>query len=260
MRRRRRLAAKRRRALGLRARASAHVLAGLAGLALGAAGSAAQAVRGHVSDAEYGHPIGGARVLLLDTGSVAVDSTRTDSAGRFLARASGPGRYLIHVEVDGYLSYSNLVELQADETLRHTVEMPVVSVAAALVMQEVIDREAAFQLPIEELCVEPLRPWEAGVLVGVARDRTTLEPLPRAVVLLEPIPDSGADEAPDPGHADRSRVATATGAYWFCNVPAGRARIAVRADGYAEATSHAVIHAGTVSWYDALLRPASRRP
>ncbi|MDX1674128.1 MAG: hypothetical protein R3314_04920, partial [Longimicrobiales bacterium] len=55
---------------------------------------------------------------------------------------------------------------------------------------------------------------------------------------------------------ERARVATAAGSFWFCNVPPGRVRMVARADGFAPDTSHATIRAGTISWYDALLRPA----
>lgn len=220
-------------------------------LLLAPAVASAQEVAGRVVDAEQRRPIAGAHVTLLDSTAAAVDSTTTDDGGAFRVAAPGPGRYLVHVEVAGYLSYSDGVRVEAGEVVEHRLEMPVVSVAAALVMQEVIDREAAFQLPIEELCEEPLRPWAAGVLVGVARSRQSLEPVPRAVVRLEPLPDSVPSDA---ASAARSRVATATGAYWFCNVPAGRARLVVRADGLAPDTSVIVIRAGTMSWYDALLR------
>lgn len=212
----------------------------------------AQEVAGRVVDAVNGRPIAGARVTLLDSAAAAVDSTTTADDGGYRVGAPGPGRYLVHVEVDGYLSYSDGVRLETDEVAERRVEMPVVSVAAALVMQEVIDREAAFQLPIEELCEEPLRPWEAGVLVGVARGRRSLEPVPLAVVRLDPLPDSLPTGAA--AYPARSRVATTTGAYWFCNVPAGRARLVVRAEGFAPDTSVVIIRAGTMSWYDALLR------
>jgi hypothetical protein len=212
----------------------------------------AQEVSGRVAEAQSGRPIAGARVTLVDSAAAAVDSTTTGSDGSYRVAAPGPGRFLVHVEVDGYLSYSDGVRLGAGEVAEHRVEMPVISVAAAVVMQEVIDREAAFQLPLEELCEEPLRPWEAGMLVGVARARQSLEPAPRAVVRLETFPDSIPSDAA--AYPARSRVATTTGAYWFCNVPAGRARLVVRAEGFAPDTSVVIIRAGTMSWYDALLR------
>ena len=212
----------------------------------------AQSIRGTVIGTDYDRPLVGATVLLVDSTSVPVDSVVADTAGRFLLDAPAAGTFIVYVAPPGYLSSSNAVQLSAGDTAELRIEMPVVSAAAADVMRDVINREAAFQLPWEELCEEPVRPWEAGVLVGVSRNRTTMEPLPRAVVRLEPL------EADAPGWP-RTRIATETGAFWFCNVPPGRVRAVARADGFAVDTWNAIIRAGTVSWYDALLRPGPRR-
>lgn len=229
----------------------------MAGLAT-PTGAPAQAVRGTVADADYHRPVSGATVLLVDSLSANVDATTTDEAGRFHLAAPAPGRFVIHVALEGYLSYSSDIALTRGETAAVAIAMPVISTRAARAMQEVIDREAAFQLPWEELCGEPVRPWEAGVLVGVSRDRATLDPVPRAVVVLEPLegPEPGRDSAAASTGAawPRTRLATATGAFWFCNIPPGRARIVARAEGFRGDTSHATIRTGTISWYDALLR------
>lgn len=211
-----------------------------------AAGASGQAVEGRAVEAGSGRAITDARVFLVDTASVAVDSVRSDSAGQFRLQAHSPGPHLVNVEMEGFLSYSNLIRVGTRDTVVHRVEMPVVSVAAALVMQEVIDREAALQLPLEELCAEPLRPWEAGLLVGVARERDTLDPVPRAVARIEAV-DPGVEDGP------WIRVATATGTYWFCNLPPGRVRVVASAEGFRADTSYATIRAGTVSWFDSLL-------
>ena len=237
----------------IRTRSATAVLLAAAGIAgLPAADAAvAQTVRGAVIDADYGEPVEGAAVVLADTASATIDSTVTDSAGRFGLSAPRPGRVIVHVALEGYLSYSSALELAAGEDAEIRVEMPLVSAGAARVMQEVIRRESAFQLPWEELCGEPVRPWEAGVLVGVSRDRRTMDPLPRAAVRIELLePD---DTAATPWR--RTHVSTPTGGFWFCNVPPGRVRMVARADGFAPDTSFADIRAGTISWYDALLRP-----
>lgn len=215
--------------------------------------AAPQLVTGVVLEAGTERPLPHAPVLLFDSGTAAIDSAATDDAGRFRIRAPGPGTFLVHVARPGYLSYSTRIELTAGQPVDLRIEMPVVSESAARVMRDVIDREAAFQLPWEELCGEPVRPWDSGVLVGVSRRRSDLVPLPRAVVRLDPL---GGDAAG--AHADstrsRSRVTTETGAFWFCNVPPGRARIVARADGFRADTTYADIRTGTISWYDALLR------
>lgn len=237
-------------------------------LALDAPSAAGQAtaVAGHVVDADAGLPLPGAVVTVLDTLGATIAAATTDGQGRFRVPAPAAGEYLLYVRLDQYLSHSAVVRVPEEDGAAEEVrvEMPLVSVAAARVMREVIDREAAFRIPLEELCQEPLRPWEAGVLVGVARSRQGLEPIPHAVVRVEPIQgDAGADPPPP---ADRrtpsvdGRVATDTGAFWFCNVPVGRTRVVARAAGFAPDTSYAAIRAGTISWYDALLRGIGGRP
>ena len=225
--------------------------------------SGAQSVRGTVVDADRGRTIPDAAVFLVDTLTIAVDTATTDSAGRFVLRAPGPGSFFITVRPDGYLSYSDPVRVTGD-SVAHRVEMPLLSVEAARTMHDAIEREEAFRLDLDEMCTGPVRPWEAGILVGISRDRATLEPVPRAAVRLEPVPSEGdrkkrpqvsAEEtSSEPTEWPRTRLATQTGAYWFCNVPPGRARVVARARGFVADTSYAVIRAGTISWYDALLR------
>jgi hypothetical protein len=223
-------------------------LATLLALLLSAAGAAAQTVRGTVIEEDAGDPLPGVRVSLLDDAGLPVDSTRTDTAGTFLLRAPRPGRFILHFEIEDYLGTTDQPPyLDAGAEVERRIALRLVSGAAARVMREVIQRETAFQLPLDELCGEPLRPWEAGLLVGVARDRRTRDPVPGALVRMA-APDAGPD---DP----RTTVATGTGAYWFCNVPGGRVRVVTMADGFRPDTSVARIRPGTISWYDALLRP-----
>lgn len=235
---------------------------------LAAAPAAAQIVQGTIVDAERGTAVGGAVVLLVDSTGAVLDSTGTAPDGRFRVDAPRPGSYLLNVSRDGYLTFSTDAVAAPGLPVDHRVEIPVVSTRAARVMSEVIEREEAFHLPWEELCGEPVRPWEAGVLVGVARDRNTMEPIPRTVVRVAADaagagPDSVTDPTNDsPGDSARAepwlrtRVATETGAFWFCNVPAGSIRVVARADGFSPDRYTADIRAGTISWYDALLRPA----
>ncbi len=223
---------------------------------LGPRAATAQAVQGTVSDADSRRPLAGASVLLLDTLSAPVDSTTADSAGDYRLAAPGAGMFIVHVAPTGYLASSTTVRLTSDDAVRLDIAMPVISEAAAGVMRQVIDREAAFQLPWEELCDEPVRPWETGVLVGVARDRSSMQPIPRAVIRLER-QDTVAG-------SPRTRVATATGAFWFCNVPPGRVRVTAGAEDQTGGPALfdswvATIRTGTISWYDALLRPAGTR-
>jgi Carboxypeptidase regulatory-like domain len=209
---------------------------------LAAATSAApQAVAGTVIGRDDERPVPGAWVFLHDRALTPLDSARTDDQGRFEVAAAAPGDYVLIVRLEGFLTVSATLTLEAGRTTRRRVEMPLVSTAAAALMRGAIEREAFFQIPIEELCREPLRPWEAGVLIGVTRDRRTLEPIPGALVELAT------------GDSASSRVSTPSGAFWFCNVPQGEARIVVRAEGAPPDTSIATIRAGTISWYDGLI-------
>ena len=243
----------------------------LAAILLAAGPTTAQVLRGTVVDADRGVAVDGAIVLLVDSVGAVIDSTATDPDGRYRVTAPDPGSYMLHVAREGYLSYSTSIAAGPGTSVEHRVEMPVISNRAARVMNEVIQRETALQAPWGELCGEPVRPWEAGVLVGVTRNRTTMEPVPRAVVRLAPDgrAEGGADSAratpasgQEPGgHGTegepwpRTRIATETGAFWFCNVPRGRVRVVARADGYATDRFEADIRAGTISWYDVVLRP-----
>jgi len=219
-------------------------------LAGGPLHAAAQSVRGTIMVDDSGRPLTGAAVLLMDSLSAPVDSTITDSVGHYRLTAPTAGAFIVHVAPPGYLASSTTIHLSDNDSARLDIAMPVISEAAAGVMRQVIDRESAFQLPWEELCGEPVRPWETGVLVGVARDRASMEPIPRAVIGLERLDDPGSGRESGP----QTRIATATGAFWFCNVPPGRVRVTARAEGHTPDAWVATIRAGTISWYDALLR------
>jgi hypothetical protein len=211
--------------------------------------AAGQSVEGSVIAVDHDRPLPGATVLLLGPDSAPVDSARADSLGRFRLTADSAGPYLLHVRYEGFLTTTEWVSLEPGAPLEHRVEMPLISAEAARGIQDLIEREDALQLPLAEICGEPLRPWEAGLLVGVTRDRTTLEPVAGAAVVVTPL---GADDdagLPPP----RTVVSTASGAYWLCNLPAGRVRVVAAADGFRPDTTLAVIRAGTVSWYDALM-------
>jgi hypothetical protein len=219
--------------------------------------AAAQTVAGTVVSADFDRPVPGANVVLFDTALTALDSTVTDRSGRFRLATPRAGEFVLIVRLEGYLSMSASVRVRDGETTTRRIELPLVSVGAAAVMREAIARESALQLPLDELCEEPLRPWEAGVVVGVTRDRRTLEPVPEVLVTLEP--EAALATGPDrsasgDAAATYTRMSTASGAYWFCNVPSGRARLVARAGARGADTSWVTIRAGTVSWSDAILR------
>jgi hypothetical protein len=116
-------------------------------------------------------------------------------------------------------------------------------------MRDIINMDERLQASLPEICGEPLRPWEAGLLVGVIRVRATGEPVAGARVAVA---------APGTGVA-RSTLSSENGIYILCNVPLGPAvEIIVEApDGTTERTD-VEIRAGTVSWYDLSIGPRRR--
>lgn len=256
-------------------RAAARALGGRAPvLALGVAGAVcvippaaipvgAQSVAAVVVDDDDARPVARARVTLIAADGAAVDSAVTDTEGRSTVTAPRPGTYYLTVVPEGYLGMTERVVVEPGSTTRHRMRLPLRSTAAARLMNQAINRESALQLPLAELCGEELRPWEAGVLVGVVRDRATMEAVPGALVRLHPaVADtvgSTITPAPEPDPAappdtHRSRRATASGAFWFCNVPPGESRVVALADGFTAGTFDASVRAGAIAWYDALLR------
>lgn len=220
--------------------------------------AAGQQVRGTLMAADHDRPVAGALVVLYHTDATPVDSARTDSAGRFTLHATRPGEHRLHIELEGFLTLTEFLTLERGETVDRRIEIPLISAAAAVNIRDIIEREDALQLPLDELCREALRPWEAGLLVGMVRDRRTNEPVPAARLRVTPVPAAAveAGEGREQEPAARRGAATSAGVYWFCNLPPGRVRLVARQDGFRPDTSYATIRAGTVSWYDVLLRRA----
>lgn len=67
----------------------------------------AQTVQGQLTDRASLAPVEGALAILLDAGGEEVDGALTNSAGRFLLRAPGPGTYTIETDRIGYESISS---------------------------------------------------------------------------------------------------------------------------------------------------------
>jgi hypothetical protein len=217
-------------------------------LTLGAAASplTAQTVQGELRDADRDRPLPGARLLLLDSDGVPVDSARTDRSGRYRLTASAAGEYSLYLRIDGYASVpSDPLRLAAGSTTEYAFRAPLVSVAAIREMHDVISMNARLQEALPQICGEPFRAWEAGLLVGTVRRRATSAPIPGARV-------SALDDA---GRVVANGLAGETGVYVLCNVPTGRAvRIFIEADPLTE-TTDVEIRAGTASWYDLPVGP-----
>lgn len=92
---------------------------------LGASPLAAQIVRGTLSEAGSGRPLGGALVVLLGPGGRQLTGTLSDDTGSFRIRAPAPGRYQLRAERIGYRStLSPVLELAAGQTLEHRLTAP----------------------------------------------------------------------------------------------------------------------------------------
>ena len=203
--------------------------------------AAGQTVQGELRDEERGQLIAGARLLLLDDAGSPVDSTFSDASGRFRLRAPAPGSYTLYFGMDGWAGVpSETLALRAGVTTAFDFRVPLIGSTALREMSDIMAAEPRLQRPLPELCGEPVRAWEAGILVGVVRARGTNEPVAGARVTAT----SGRD-------APRSTVSNEQGIYYLCNVLAGPAvRVIARtADGRADST-RVEIRAGTAAWFD----------
>ena len=216
-----------------------------------AASAAAQTVTGTASDAELGRPLAGAALLLVDSDGAAVDSARADARGAFRLRAPAAGNYIIHVRLDGWAGVpSEEFTVSPGEDGQVDVRIPLIGMAALRQMSSMLEDEE-LQRPLEETCGEALRPWEAGLLLGVVRDRRSRAPVAGARVWAA---------SPD-GELIRSTVSNDRGKYVLCNLAAG-ADLRVSAetpDGRAGAV-RPEIRAGVAAWFDVMVSAGGSAP
>lgn len=131
------------------------MVAGLSAVSAGAA--AAQTVRGAVLQEDSGAPIQGAMVVLVDDDGVAVASTLSNEAGRFLLRAREPGRFRLRVQRIGFRdAESPVLSLDAGAT----VEREIIAAPAAIVLEGITAqaRRRCVVRPADGLAVATL--WE----------------------------------------------------------------------------------------------------
>lgn len=227
----------------MNALASLRVLLPLAAfLITGVSAAAAQSVRGDVRDDARDIPIAGARLHLLGAGGVVVDSTRTGENGVFELTAPAAGTYTLYFQLDGWASVpSDPLQLLRGQTVQYPFRVPLVSNAAIRQMSDMIGMDERLQTALPEMCGEPLRSWEAGLLVGIVRTRARSKPVAGARVAV----------AADDGTTARSTLSSENGIYILCNVPLGEAvKITVETPDGAMETTDVEIRAGMVSWYD----------
>jgi len=219
-------------------------------LTLAALPAVAQSVRGRLLDVELGQPLAGARLLLLNANSEAVDSAVSDQAGSFRLRAPSAGSYMIYFDKDGWAAVpSDQLHLAHGVTTDFEFRVPLVSDAEVRRISEIITAEGRLQRPLTELCGEPVRAWEAGLLVGVVRERGTDRPV------------AGARIAVADASATRATVTSERGIYVLCNVLASPAvRIVVTSPPGLADTTRVEVRAGTVGWYDLEVRTRRQPP
>lgn len=219
-------------------------------LALTAHPARAQSVRGDVRDVDRDRPIAGARLLLVDETGTVVDSTRSDDSAAFRLDAPQPGEYWLHFQMDGWASVtSNRLRIEGDTVTRFPLRVPLVHNSAMRQMSAMMGMDARLRSSLPDICGEPLRMHDAGLLVGVVRSRSTRRPVAGARVSFARGTGTGA--------AARSTLSGENGIYILCNIPAGRVvEVVVAApDGMAHEKTQVEIRAGTVSWYDLPVGP-----
>lgn len=232
-------------------RATLRALAALLMLAAAAAQPAvAQAVVGAVRDQERDLPIPGARLYLLTDAGAVADSVRADRNGRYRLTAASPGEHVLVFHLDGWATVtSDPVVLNDGAPTQFEFRVPLIGSAAIRQMSDVISTESRLQDSLPEICGEPFRAWEAGLLVGTVRSRATGTPIAGARVSVGAPGTAGA----------RSTVSSENGVYVLCNVPLGGdvTITAAAPDGTRESTT-VEIRPGTASWYDLPLGPRRR--
>lgn len=209
-------------------------------LALATAPAGAQAVHGQLLDAERGVPLPGARLLLVTDAGAVLDSTVSDGQGRYRLKAPGPGSYALYFDMDGWAGVpSDQLELKQGATTVFDFRVPLLSDAEARRISEIITADRSLQRPLPELCGEPVRAWEAGLLVGVVKERGSERPV------------AGARIGVAGGGGTRETVSNDKGIYVLCNVMAGSAvKIVVTGPQGVSETVTVEVRAGTVGWYD----------
>lgn len=195
----------------------------------------AQVVRGHVTDRDAARPISGARLYLIADGGEAVDSTRATPDGVFRLGATLPGFYRLHFQMDGWATYTSERIALAADTVDHDFQVPLVSNAVLQQMSDMIAADPRLQEALPELCGEELRTADAGLVVGVVRERRTRVPVAGARVAI----------------GDRSTVSNERGVYILCNVPLGSdVEVLVERPDGTRAITPVEVRRGMISWYD----------
>ena len=211
-------------------------------LAMAGTPARAQSVRGNLRDAERGHAIAGARLLLLTEAGAPVDSTVSDATGRYRLAAPAAGSYVVYFAMAGWAGVpSEPVRLAAGATADFDFKVQLISNDALRQMGEIMKLEPRLQQTLPEICGEELRAWEAGMLVGRVRSRATGESVGGVRVTV-----AGAA-----GAAVRPAVSGTTGVYVLCNIAAGPAISIITTTSAGVTDTTAVeIRAGTTAWYD----------
>lgn len=209
--------------------------------------ASAQSVRGDLRDRDRNRVLPAARLYLIDAAGNAVDSTRTQR-GRFRLSAPAGGAYTVYFHIDGWASVpSGPLRLVRDSVVDFEFRVPLIHHTAIRQLGAMIDMDARLQSALPEICGEPLRLTEAGLLVGVVRARATRQPLSGARVSVAA---RGSEVA-------RATVSSNKGIYILCNVPLGTA-VAITVESAEDSmseTTEVEIRAGTVSWYDLPIGP-----
>lgn len=151
-----------------------------AALVLSPGKATGQTVQGQLLDRDTQAPVEGALMLLLDAGGEERDGYLTNSAGRFILRAPGPGTYTVRAERIGFETVtSDPFSLEASQMFG--IRLETAQAAIELEGLEVTGEQQCVVRPDEGLIVAQV--WEEARKALAVQEWTELEGLYRFQVI-----------------------------------------------------------------------------
>lgn len=212
-------------------------------------GADSQTIEGVLTDTRTGRGISGAQVTLFDTLGVERDATETGQDGGFVVHGGGAGVFLISVHRPGYADrLSDEIHLSEGERVSYRMDVSPLSSDQVESMQSTLASNDRIRQVLVDTCAGRIDPANAGLVLGVVRDRTGEQGVGGARVVLA-----------SPGGEPLIAVTDRLGGYVFCAAPPGSGQpLTVTAEGWNSSVQEIEVRAGVISWYDFRLRVRER--